>query len=309
MRNNGLFRPDPYAIPGLRRRQDGPGGRSRLRPTVCVIFAAPLTSQRATVQNISMTNFDIALVPCLADNYCVLLHSKSGGETLAIDAPDAAAISAALEARGWRLSELYITHHHTDHTGGIGALKDRYACKVTGPDSEAERIAGLDRRVSEKTPLTFAGRNVRVLETPGHTLGHITYHFPDDGLAFTGDTLFALGCGRIFEGDAESMWAALSKLLALPDETQVYCGHEYTLANARFALTVEPENDALVARAAEIERLRAASQPTLPTTIAAEKATNPFLRPDSRAIRARLGLQGQPDWKVFGRLREMKNKA
>lgn len=256
-----------------------------------------------------MTAFEIALVPCLSDNYCVLLHAKASGETLAIDAPDAAAITQALEARGWRLTEIFITHHHTDHTGGIAPLKEAFACKVTGPESELERIGTLDRGVSEKSPLAFAGHNVRVLETPGHTLGHIVYHFPDDAIAFTGDTLFALGCGRIFEGDAEGMWGSLQKLMTLPDETQIYCGHEYTQSNARFAASIEPENSALETRAAEIEALRAQKKPTLPTTLGLEKATNPFLRPKSQAIRARLGLHGVPDWKVFQRLRELKNKA
>jgi len=256
-----------------------------------------------------MTKLEIALVPCLNDNYCVLLHDSESGETLAIDAPDAAAIDAALDARGWKLTHLFITHHHTDHTQGIAALKARWSCHVTGPEAEADRISGLDATVNEKSPLAFAKRNVRVLEMPGHTLGHVAYFFPDDGVAFTGDTLFALGCGRIFEGDAEGMWGALQKLMALPETTQIYCGHEYTLSNARFAMSVEPENADLKARAAEVEALRAANKPTLPTVLAKEKSTNPFLRADSRAIRARLGLERAPDWKVFERLRELKNKG
>lgn len=257
-----------------------------------------------------MTNFEIALVPCLNDNYGVLVHAPgAGGATLAIDAPDAAALTAALEQRGWNLTDIFITHHHADHTGGIAALKERFSCRVTGPAGEADRIAGLDRIVGEKTPLDFAGQDVRVIETPGHTLGHIVYHFPGDDLAFTGDTLFAMGCGRIFEGDPESMWAGLEKLLALPDATTIYCGHEYTLANGRFALTVEPENEALKMRMAHVTALRAENKPTLPTTLAEEKATNPFLRTQSSAIRARLGLERAPDWAVFARLRELKNKA
>lgn len=256
-----------------------------------------------------MTAMTLALLPCLSDNYCVLLHVPETGATLAIDAPDAGAIEAELDKRGWQLSDLFLTHHHNDHTGGAARLKERYGCTITGPAGEAERIGRLDREVDEKTPLTFAGRNVRVIETPGHTLGHIAYYFPDEELAFTGDTLFALGCGRIFEGDAEGMWAALQKLMSLPDTTRIYCGHEYTLSNGRFAMTVEPENADLKSRMAEIEALRAANQPTLPTTLAREKATNPFLRPNSPAIRARLGLERVPDWKVFERLRELKNKA
>lgn len=256
-----------------------------------------------------MTALEIALVPCLTDNYCALVHAKAGGEVAAIDAPDADAINAALEKRGWRLSEVFVTHHHTDHTGGLAALKEKWGCKITGPEAEYERIPGIDRGVSEKTPLSFAGRNVRVLETPGHTLGHVVYHFPDDALAFTGDTLFALGCGRIFEGDAEGMWKSLQKIMTLPDDTAIYCGHEYTQSNARFAASIEPENAALKARVEEIDALRAQKKPTLPTTLVLEKATNPFLRPTSPAIRARLGMYGMPDWKVFQRLRELKNKA
>lgn len=256
-----------------------------------------------------MGALDIVLLPCLADNYCVILHEPESGETAAIDAPNAAAIKAALAERGWRLNQLFITHHHTDHTGGIDELKAFYGMPVTGPEAEADRISGLTRTVTAKSELSFAGRPIQVLETPGHTLGHVTYYFPNDGLVFTGDTLFSLGSGKIFEGDPEMMWASVSKIAALPDTTNVYCGHEYTLNNARFALTIEPENDALKKRAAEVEALRAAGKPTLPTMIGQEKATNPFLRPQSRSIQARLGMLGAPDWEVFARIRQLKNKA
>jgi hydroxyacylglutathione hydrolase len=180
---------------------------------------------------------------------------------------------------------------------------------VTGPEAEADRIPGLTGTVTAKSELSFAGHSIQVLETPGHTLGHVTYYFPDDGLVFTGDTLFSLGSGKIFEGDPEMMWSSMSKIAALPDTTNVYCGHEYTLNNARFALTIEPENEALKKRVADVETLRAAGKPTLPTTIAQEKATNPFLRPQSRSIQARLGMLGAPEWEVFARLRQLKNKA
>ncbi|MEZ5897923.1 MAG: hydroxyacylglutathione hydrolase [Hyphomicrobiaceae bacterium] len=255
-----------------------------------------------------MTSLEIVLLPCLSDNYCVLLHAPSG-ETAAIDAPDATAIEQALDARDWKLTDLFITHHHNDHTGGIAALKERYNCTVTGPAGEADRISGLDRTVSEATPFTWAGHNVRVIETPGHTLGHIVYVLPDENLAFTGDTLFAMGCGRIFEGDAEGMWNAIEKLMSLPNETTIYCGHEYTAANGRFAQSLEPENQELTARMARVTALRAENKPTVPTTMALEKATNPFLRVNSSAIRARLGLERAPEWAVFQRLRELKNKA
>lgn len=257
-----------------------------------------------------MGAFQIVLVPCLTDNYCVLLHDADTGLTAAIDAPQASAIKTAISERGWRLNEILVTHHHTDHTGGIAELTAFYGCGVTGPEAESDRIPGLTRGVAEGVKLEFAGHPIVVLDTPGHTLGHVTYYFPQDGIAFTGDTLFSLGCGRIFEGNAEMMWQSLEKIAALPDDTQIYCGHEYTLSNGRFAITIEPENEALKARFKEVEDLRSAGQPTVPTTLAREKATNPFLRPSARAIRARIGmLYGVPEWQVFQRLRQLKNKA
>ncbi len=256
-----------------------------------------------------MGALDIVLLPCLTDNYCVILHAPETGETAAIDAPSAAAIKAALAERGWRLNEMFITHHHTDHTGGIDELKAFYSANVTGPEAEADRIPGLTRAVTESSALSFAGHPIKVLATPGHTLGHVTYYFPDDGLVFTGDTLFSLGCGKIFEGDPEMMWQSVAKIAALPGETKIYCGHEYTLNNARFALTIEPENEILKKRVSEVEMLLAAVKPTRPTTIDLEKATNPFLRPHSRSIQARLGMLGAPEWEVFARLRQLKNKA
>lgn len=252
---------------------------------------------------------DVVLLPCLSDNYCVLLHAPESGETAAIDAPDAGAIRAALSERNWRLNEIFVTHHHTDHTAGIAELKGHYGARVTGPEAEADRISGLTRAVAGGAHFDFSGHPIEVIETPGHTLGHVTYYLPDDGIAFTGDTLFSLGCGRIFEGEPQMMWESVSKIAALPGDTRIYCGHEYTLSNARFAATVEPENEALTSRIAEVEALRAEGKPTLPTTIDVEKATNPFLRPQSRMIRARLGMEGAADWQVFAQLRQLKNKA
>jgi hydroxyacylglutathione hydrolase len=251
----------------------------------------------------------VTLVPCLSDNYCVLLHSTETGTTLAIDAPHADTIKATLADRGWHLNSVLVTHHHNDHTAGCQALKDHFGCTVIGPDEEGDRIACLSATASDGATLLFDTHSIRVMATPGHTLGHVSYYFPSLGLAFTGDTLFVMGCGRLFEGDAHMMHASLSKIAALPDETRIYCGHEYTLQNARFAASVEPENSALMNRIAEIESLRKAGKPTLPTTVALEKATNPFLRTSSLHIRTRLGLVGAPDWQVLQRLRELKNKA
>ncbi|MBA2125749.1 hydroxyacylglutathione hydrolase [Hyphomicrobium methylovorum] len=256
-----------------------------------------------------MEAFEILLLPCLSDNYAVLLHDPASNETAVIDAPDAAPIKAALAERGWHLSHIFITHHHTDHTAGIAELKAEYGAAVIVPHAEIDRISESTEGVSEASRLTFAGHPVEVIETPGHTLGHVTYVFPDDRIAFTGDTLFSLGCGRMFEGDAQMMWNSLSKITALPDDTRLYCGHEYTANNARFALSAEPENEALVARADEVQRLRAAKSATLPTTVGQEKATNPFLRVGSPAIRSRLGLLHAEDWEVFARLRQLKDKA
>lgn len=256
-----------------------------------------------------MPGLTVAQIPCLADNYCVLLHDSQSGGTLAIDAPQAAPITAALDERGWKLSGIFITHHHGDHTGGCRELNALYGCSVTGPEAEADRIPGLDRTTAESQALAFAGHEVSVIATPGHTLGHVSYYIPGLRTVFTGDTLFALGCGRIFEGDAAMMYGSLTKLAALPDDTIVYCGHEYTLSNARFALSVEPGNGVLAARVREIEALRADGRATLPTTIGLEKATNPFLRTNSAEIRAKLGLEAASDADVFARLRDMKNRA
>jgi len=238
-----------------------------------------------------------------------VLHDPSTGETVAIDAPQAEPIKAELAKHGWRLSGIFVTHHHNDHTAGCQPLKDHYGCTITGPEAEAERIPGLARGVVEGSALAFSQYAVRVIETPGHTLGHVSYYLPDLGIAFTGDTLFTLGCGRVFEGDPQMMLASLQKLALLPDDTEIYCGHEYTLANARFAASIEPENEVLAARVKDIEAKRSAGVPTVPTTIGLEKATNPFLRTHAVAIRGRLGMIGAPDWQVFARLRELKNKA
>lgn len=246
---------------------------------------------------------------CLKDNYGVLIHDRASGLTASIDAPEAEPVRRALAAKGWKLTHILVTHHHADHTQGIAPLKAETGCTVIGPKAEAARIQGLDRTVTGGDAFAFGGFEVRVLDTPGHTAGHITFHIPSAKVAFAGDTLFAIGCGRVIEGSMETMWHSLARLAALPPETEVYCGHEYTLANARFALSVEPENTALQTRAKEVEALVAAGRPTLPTTIGVELATNPFLRPASPAIRKRLGMEKAPDWQVFGEVRERKNRS
>lgn len=246
---------------------------------------------------------------CLKDNFGALIHDPATGATAAVDAADADAIIAETMAQGWELSDLLITHHHFDHTQGIAGLKARYPrLRVFGPAAEAARIAGLDVTLREGDIATVGSLKAKVIETPGHTAGHIVYYFDDDEIAFCGDTLFALGCGRVMETPMAVMWSSLAKLAALPGETQIYCGHEYTQANARFALTIEPENAALVHRAKEIDRLRAQGAATLPTSVAAELATNPFLRAETPAIQSRLGLAGADPAAVFAEIRTRKDR-
>ena len=256
-----------------------------------------------------MAKLDVHQFPCLSDNYGVLIRDAAAGVCASIDAPETKAVRQALAATGWKLTHIFTTHHHADHTDGNLDLKAETNCTIIGPKAEAARIRGLDRSVGQDDRFQFGGFEVRVLDTPGHTAGHISYWIPAAGVAFVGDTLFAVGCGRVIEGNAQMMWGSLQKLMALPPATQLYCGHEYTAANAKFALTLEPENAALQARAQEITALRAAGQPTLPTPLSRELETNPFLRPHVPAIRQRLGMAGRQDWEVFGEIRERKNRG
>lgn len=225
-----------------------------------------------------MAELEFHQFPCLSDNYGVLIHNPKSGETASIDAPDANAVKKALKEKDWKLTHILVTHHHWDHTQGIGELKSSYNCHVIGPKDEASKIDTLDETKTDGDYFTFGGETVGVISTPGHTLGMINFYFAESGVVFTGDTLFALGCGRIFEGDADMMWRSLSKLAKLPAETIVYCGHEYTQSNAKFSLAIEPDNKALTARAKEIDALRAQGKPTVPTTIGLELETNVFLR-------------------------------
>jgi len=247
---------------------------------------------------------EIEIVPCLSDNYAYLV--KSGDQCAVVDPSEAAPIRAALARKGWKLTHILNTHHHLDHCGGNLDLKQETGAIVVGPGKDAARIPGIDVGVDEKTGWEFDGRKVRVLEVPAHTKGAIT--FVIDGNAFTGDTLFLMGCGRLFEGDPATMWNSLSKLMTLPDETQIYCGHEYTASNGKFALTLEPGNAALQARMKDVEATRAAGKPTVPATLGEEKKTNPFLRPDNAEIRKSLGMETADTVSAFGEIRERKNK-
>ena len=246
---------------------------------------------------------------CLQDNYGVLLHDPQSGATAAVDAPEAGAIEAALRTTGWGLTDILVTHHHADHTGGIAALKQRHGCRVVAPAREAARIPLVDVTVTENDKVRVGSLEASVYDTPGHTAGHISYFFPAEKLAFVGDTLFSIGCGRVIEGTPEMMWNSLIKLRALPDDTAVYCGHEYTAANIRFAKTIEPENPTLAQRAREVEKLRAANNPTIPSRLGEEKAANPFLRADVPEVAKSVALAGKPAWQVFAEIRERKNRS
>jgi hydroxyacylglutathione hydrolase len=244
---------------------------------------------------------------CRSDNFGILARNPATGEAFLVDAPEEAPILAAIERTGWRPSTLLVTHHHGDHVEANLALKQRFELTIVGPEAERAKIPGIDRTVGGGDTITVAGLEVEVIDTPGHTLGHVSYHLPSERVVFAADTLFALGCGRLLEGTPAQMVSSLRKLAALPPDTKVYCGHEYTQANARFAMTVDPDNAELKARAKEIDALRTEGKPTLPTTIGRELETNPFLRWDDPEIRRTLGMEGADDVAVFAEIRKRKD--
>lgn len=247
---------------------------------------------------------------CLNDNYGVLIHDTASGTTIAVDVPDAGAYERELECMGWTLTHILITHHHWDHIDGLGELKIKTGAEVIGPERSRQKIAELEKTVEDGDDVLCGPYEIKAIATPGHTLDQISWYIPAIKVAHTGDTLFSLGCGRVFEGDKEMMWASLAKLgRLLPDDTTIYCGHEYTDANAKFALTIEPENAALKARAAAVADLRAKGEPTLPTTMAEEKATNPFLRAGEPAVAAALGMTGRSAADIFTEIRTRKDNA
>lgn len=244
---------------------------------------------------------------CLKDNLGLLVHHEKTGATAVVDAPDAKQVEAALADTGWRLTDIWITHEHQDHVEGIPALKARYKAVVTG-SAIAGKVVAVDRVVGEGSSFSFAGEPVKVHATPGHAAGHVIYHLPSAKAALVGDVLFVMGCGRILPGGtAAEMWASLSKVAALPDETMLYGGHDYTLANAAFAKHVDGANPKVLARFAEAEKAKAAGLFWASTKLADEKATNPFLRAGEPALAQAAGLTGAPADKVFAKLREMKN--
>lgn len=254
-----------------------------------------------------MNRLEIIRIPAFNDNYLWLLRDPASGKIAVVDPGDAAPVLAALEVRGWGLDVILVTHHHPDHVGGIRMLKDATGCTVVGAAVDAARIPGLDVGLGEGDTFALGQAEARILAVSGHTIGHIAYAFTEARALFCGDTLFSLGCGRMFEGEPAMFWQSLDKLRALPDDMAVYCAHEYTESNYRFAVAVDPDNATLLARGVEIMTLRAAGEPTVPSLLGQEKAANPFLRADDAALAARLGLAGAPPEVVFADLRKRKD--
>ncbi|MXQ08496.1 hydroxyacylglutathione hydrolase [Alphaproteobacteria bacterium GH1-50] len=249
--------------------------------------------------------FDLVTIPCRSDNYAFLL--RRNGRTALIDAPEAAPILSELDRRGWSLDEVWITHHHTDHVEGLPPLRERFAPVVRGNAADAARLPQLDEAHQDGDSFDFADAAVHVMDVSGHTIGHIAFHIPDAKIAFTADSLMACGCGRVFEGTMEQMWDSLSKLAALPDDTLICSGHEYTAANARFAQTIEPDNAALEQRVRDIATYRGANLPTVPSLLSLEKATNPFLRAGLHEVKSALDMTGKSDAAVFAEIRRRKD--
>ncbi|MBV7380699.1 hydroxyacylglutathione hydrolase [Maritimibacter dapengensis] len=250
---------------------------------------------------------ELVTIPCLSDNYAFLVHDTETGRTALFDAPEAAPISDALKERRWTLSDIFITHHHGDHIDGVDALRAEHDARVIGAKADAERLPALDRAVTPGDLVDFSGHDVRVMPADGHTIGHIAYHIPDAKAAFTGDSLMALGCGRLFEGSAEQMWSTLSQLAGLPGDTLICSGHEYTAANARFALSVDPQNADLIHRADAVNAARGKGEFTVPSLLSEELATNPFLRANVDSMKKAVGMENAADAEVFAEIRRAKD--
>lgn len=255
-----------------------------------------------------MASFDIRQFTCRSDNFGVLVHEAESGTTIAIDAPEEQAILAELETAGWTLTHILTTHHHGDHVVANEALKARFHLEIVGPEKEKMKIPGIDRPVAGGQTIDVGGVKVEVIDTPGHTLGEVSYFLPDAKAVFAADALFSLGCGRLFEGDAAMMWESLQRLRALPGGTMLYCGHEYTATNAKCALSVDPDNVALQERAREVEELRREGRSTLPVLLEREKKTNPFLRADDANLMAAMGMAGADPVDVFAAIRKKRDQ-
>ena len=253
------------------------------------------------------TNIEILTIPCLSDNYAFLIGNTQTGEAALVDVPEAAPINASLAQNGWRLHHVLLTHHHVDHVAGLDALTGRDTLTVTGAAADAHRLPPLDHCVTEQDSFEILGQKVEVLDVPGHTLGHIAFFIPTCKALFSADSLMAMGCGRLFEGTPQDMWNSLQKMRALPKSTMVYSGHEYTQSNLAFAQSLGEENTALNTRAANITAQRAANQPTVPSLLETECATNPFMRADDPHLQAALGMEGKNAMDVFTHIRRLKD--
>lgn len=251
---------------------------------------------------------DLVTIPCLADNYAYLIHDRDTGQTAVVDVPEAGPILAALSAHQWRLTDILITHHHDDHIQGVDTLRAQTGAMVLGAAADAHRLPRLDLALTEADSFSVGSEFARVIDVPGHTIGHIAFHFPDSKLAFTADSLMAGGCGRLFEGTARQMHASLAKLAALPPDTRICSGHEYTASNLRFAETLEPGNPRLISRIADVADKRAKGIPTVPVPLEEELATNPYLRAHLPALKAAIGLPDADDATVFAEIRARKDK-
>ena len=251
--------------------------------------------------------FELVTIPCLSDNYAFLLHAPETGETAVIDVPAAAPILAALKERNWQLTEIWLTHHHWDHIDGCADLKAATGAKVIGAEADAHRLPPLNHALKDGETYVFAGSDVHIMDVSGHTVGHIALHVPDANVVFTADSLMALGCGRLFEGSPQQMWASLSRLANLPAETIVCSGHEYTQSNANFAVTVDGDNPQLQRRVKEIAAKRARGEATVPSILSTERATNPFLRANDPAMKSSLGMETAADAAVFAEIRRRKD--
>ncbi len=251
---------------------------------------------------------ELVTIPCLSDNYAYLAHDAATGATAVVDVPEAAPILNALRERGWRASHILITHHHSDHIDGVATLAAATGARVIGASADAHRLPPLDESVDPGDTIRIGMSRGEVIDVSGHTVGHIAFHFPDSKLVFTADSLMALGCGRLFEGSPAQMWESLSRLAALPPETLICSGHEYTAANARFALTIEPGNTNLISRSRAVADAREKGQPTVPSTLSDELATNPFLRANLPEVKAALGMEAADDAVVFAEIRSRKDR-
>lgn len=251
---------------------------------------------------------DVITIPCLSDNYAFLIGDSETGEAAVIDVPEAAPINAEVTKRGWHITQVFLTHHHDDHVMGLGALDTDEDAMIIGAAADAHRLPPLTHQVKEGDKIQFCGQDAQIFDVSGHTIGHIAAHVPSIKHVFTADSLMALGCGRLFEGSAAQMWESLLKLRKLPDETIVCSGHEYTAANAKFAQTIEPDNEQLMSRIKAITAARASGLPTVPSELGLEKQTNPFLRADNAALKASFGMAEATDAEVFAEIRSRKDR-